>query len=287
VAELVEGKAVPFPDAAWNAWKPGDEPATAHVCVQSVTVDDRGALWILDPANPGFGGVVRGGAKLTRFDLGSGAMRTWRFDEEAAPRDSYLNDVRIDTAAGTAYMTDSGRGALVVLDLPSGVARRVLDGHPSTRAEAIDVTIEGRPWKRGGETPQVHADGIGLSPDRRWVYYQALTGRTMYRVPTAALRDASLDDAALAQAIERVAESGVSDGLVFDRAGNLYLSSLEENAVNRLTPAHRRERVVQDERLRWPDSFAVGPDGWIYVTTAQIHLGDAVTDPFRIWRFRP
>ena len=133
----------------------------------------------------------------------------------------------------------------------------------------------------------MHADGIGLSPDRSWVYYQALTGRTMYRVPTKALRDATLSPDALAKQVERVTESGVSDGLIFDKAGNLYLSSLEENAINCLTPTHARRLVVKDARLRWPDSFALGPDGWIYVTTAQIHLGDAVSDPFRVWRFKP
>ena len=151
----------------------------------------------------------------------------------------------------------------------------------------IDITIEDKRWARDGKTPQVHADGIGLSPDRDWVYYQALTGRTMYRIPTAALRDASLSADALAAKVERIATSGVSDGLIFDKAGNLYLSSLEENAVNRLTPAHTRELVVHDARLSWPDSFALGPDGWIYVTTAQIHQGDEPRDPFRVWRFRP
>jgi hypothetical protein len=28
--------------------------------------------------------------------------------------------------------------------------------------------------------------------------------------------------------------------------------------------------VVQDERLRWPDTFSQGPDGTIYVTTSHI-----------------
>jgi sugar lactone lactonase YvrE len=286
VAEIVEGKPVPFPDRGWNEWSPDKDPRTHHVCVQSVTVDDEGRLWILDPANPQFAGVIKGGAKLTRHGL-DGSIKFYRFAEDVALQNSYLNDVRIDTKSNTAYMTDSGAGGLVVLDTATGVSRRVLDGHPSTLAEAIGVTIEGRPWQRGGKTPQVHADGIGLSPDRKWVYYQALTGRTMYRVPTAALRDRSLSPRDLAKRVERVAESGVSDGLIFDGAGYLYLSSLEENAVNCLTPMHERKRVVQDERLSWPDSFALGPDGWLYVTTAQIHQGDQPRDPFRIWRFKP
>ncbi len=288
VAELVEGAPVPYPTEAWNAWAPGVDPATHFVCVQSVTVDDRGFLWILDPANPGFQGVVPGGPKLLKVDLGSDEIvETFRFDEAVAPSNSYLNDLRVDSGRGVVYLSESGTGALVVLDTNTGRSRRLLADHPSTKAEPIELVIGGASWKRGGQTPQVHADGIALSPDRAWVYYQALTGRTMYRVPTAMLRDADLSADALAAGVERVAESGVSDGIAFDAEGYLYLTSLEEDAINRLTPDHALERVVHDARLAWPDSFAVATDGSIYFTTAQIHRGPNPPEPYRLWRIRP
>ena len=288
VAELVDGQPVPYPSEAWNTWAPGKDPATHFVCVQSVTVDDQGFLWILDPANPKFGGVVPGGPKLLKVDLTKDRIvATFRFDEKVAPSNSYLNDMRIDTGRGVVYLSESGAGALVVLDTNSGLSRRLLADHPSTKAEPIDLVIGGTSWKRGGQTPQVHADGIGLSPDREWVYYQALTGRTMYRVPTAMLRDATLAPDALAAGVEKVAESGVSDGIIFDKAGYLYLSSLEEDAVNRLTPTHDRELVVTDPRLAWPDSFALAKDGSLFVTTAQIHRGANPPEPYRLWRVRP
>lgn len=287
VAEIENGKPVAYPDASWNSWAPDQDPAKKFVCVQSVTFDDRGTLWVLDPANPGFAGVVEGGPKLLAFNPDRDVpSRIFRFAAPVIKPGSYLNDVRVDTEQQVAYITDSGDGALVVLDLNSGLSRRVLDDHPATGAEAIDITIEGTAWKRDGQTPQVHADGIALSPDRAWVYFQALTGRTMYRVATEHLRNKSLPASDLAKHVEKVAESGASDGLVFDKDGNLYLSSLEENAINRLTPEHKRERVVADERLAWPDSFALGQDGWIYVTTALIHRGAEPGDPYRIWRFK-
>ena len=52
VAEIVDGESVPFPDGAWNAWEPGLDVTKRHVCVQSVTFDDQGVLWILDPGSP-------------------------------------------------------------------------------------------------------------------------------------------------------------------------------------------------------------------------------------------
>jgi hypothetical protein len=44
-----------------------------------------------------------------------------------------------------AYLTDSGAGAIVVVDLAAGTGRRLLAGHPSTRSEEITLTIGGKP----------------------------------------------------------------------------------------------------------------------------------------------
>ena len=287
VAELVDGEAVPYLDDAWHDWAPGDDPATRFVCVQSVHVDAMDRLWILDPASPSFGGVVPGGAKLLQVDLTTDdVVRVYRFDETVAPPDSYLNDVRVDTTRAIAYMTDSGAGALVVLDLVTGEARRVLDGHGSTRAEDVTLRIGGERWQPGDEPPQVHADGLALDAEGDRLYYQALTGRTMYSVPGVALRDASLSDADLARLVETVGFTGASDGLIFGPDGKVYISALEEDAVLRTTPDGQVETVVSDPALAWPDSFALGPGGWLYVTTARIHEGDAPRAPFGIFRTR-
>lgn len=62
VAESIDGQPKPFRDEAWNA-KSGP-PENRRICVQSVVVDDQGALRILDPASPKTEGVVKGGPKL-------------------------------------------------------------------------------------------------------------------------------------------------------------------------------------------------------------------------------
>lgn len=120
-----EGRPQPFPDEAWN--QKTAEAAKRFVCVQSVHVDDQNALWIVDAGSPKQTGVIPGGAKLLKVDLTSNAVRqTIVFDEKAAPRKSYLNDVRVDTRNNFAFLTDSAAGALVVVNLRTGAARRVL-----------------------------------------------------------------------------------------------------------------------------------------------------------------
>jgi len=284
VAEVsLSGEIKPFPDAEWNRWSPELPPAEHFICVQSVFVDDDNDLWILDPANPEMKGVVPGGAKLLRVNLKTNkVVQRILFDESVAPRDSYLNDIRVDAKRRMAYLTDSGLGALVVVNLKEGSAWRVLEDHPSTKAESITVSVEGREFKN-----PVHADGIALTPKGDELYYQALTGRTLYRIPTKWLKDPLIGDERIGAAVERVAEVGPSDGLIMDGDGRLFLTSLEKNAISVLDPKGKLSVLVQNDDLKWPDSLALAPEeGLLFITTSQIHLGADRTEPYRIYAVR-
>lgn len=289
VAEvMVDGTFRPYPDATWNQWQPGKNPREHFVCVQSVYVDGQNRLWILDPGNPKFAGVVHQAPKLLQIDLTTNTLtRMYPFDASIASNDSYLNDIRIDTDAKLAFMTDSGDGAIVVLNLETGEAQRLLDDHPSTEAQDISITINGQPWLRNGSTPQIHSDGIALDTAGGWLYYQALTGRTLFRVPTLALTDPSITPTQRAAAVEAFAEVGPSDGLLFGQQGEVFLSSLEENAVRALYPDKTIRTIAQSPMIAWPDSFAQDPGGRLYVTSSQIHFGDAPPAPYRVLRLNP
>lgn len=277
VAELTpDGELRPFPDAEWNRWTIGRDldPATHFVCVQSVVADRRGNLWVLDPAAPQFDGPIEDGPKLVRIDLTTNrVMRIYPFNERIAPPGSYLNDVRIDHRHNHAYLTDSGRGALIVLDLDSGEAKRVLEAHPSTRAEAITPRIGDRPLRdTAGHVPQIHADGIALDPDAEFLYYHALTGYHTYRIPTEALRELADRPDRLADAVQDLGSDVVTDGMHMDAAGNLYYTALEYDGILRRTTVGNVHPVVIHERLKWPDTLAIGPRGHLYITVSQIHL---------------
>ncbi len=274
-------------------------PHDHWVCVQSVVADHDGNLWVLDPASPAIAGVVPGGPKLVKIDLGTNKVtQTIAFDEKTAPPYSYLNDVRFSPDMQAAYITDSGlKGALVVVDLKSGAARRLLEGHPSTMPEKdVVVHTDGTELRRpDGRTAEFASDGIELSKDGKHLYWQALTGKTLYRIPTDALHDAKMSNEALATKIERIGENGVSDGLWIDRAGTMYIQRVggrfhqnakgrqSRNAHPRQTAplarhvfrifrrhdlrnslAHSRQRAIQ------PQSRAGTRDVFVYVQTCRI-----------------
>ncbi|MEA1833712.1 L-dopachrome tautomerase-related protein [Methylobacterium durans] len=313
VAELKNGKPVPYPDEAWNAWRnaKADEisPKDHFVCVQSVVADGQDRLWVVDAAAPAMANVIKDGPKLVGIDLKTNrVVRTIPFDTSTVLQASYLNDVRIAPDGKTAYLTDSGaEGALIVVDIDSGKAKRVLSGDPSTMPDkSVTVTYDGKPLRRpDGRGVTFSADGIALSRDGGTLYWQAIKGKTLYSLPTdaltgwatASLVPETLTDRNLSGKIKVVGENGVADGLLIARRdGRMYVTSPQDDAVKVRDLANGQAgltTLVQDSRLRWPDTFSEGPDGTIYVTTSHIqdsadYKRDAPTSlPTELWSFRP
>lgn len=283
VAELKDGKSVPYPAAALNRLDP-NRPAECLVSVQSVVVDADDRLWLLDTGNIEFGPLLPGGPKLVGVDLKTNAVfQTIPFPPGVALDTTYLNDVRFDPrrgAAGVAYLTDSspaGPNGLIVVDLKTGRSRRRLHDHPSTKADEHFLPIvEGQPLMdrppRGQPAHMtVGADGIALGPDGKFLYYCPLSSRRLYRVSTDALLNAQAD-ADVAKAVEDLGDRGfASDGLAADDQGRLYLTNYEDNAILRRHEDGRYETLVYDPRVLWPDTLCLAADGYLYFTANQLH----------------
>lgn len=274
LGEVIEGKIHAFPDARWNGYRFfGGDVAGQFVCAQAVVMDRQDNLWVLDSATPKRQGPVAGGPKLVKIDLKTNrVVKVYPFDAKAVPVGASLNDVRFSPDGHFAYLSDVGTqvGALVVMDLRSGKSWRLLEGDRSTQADPeVQLHADGKQLiGRDGKSLAINVDGIEMSPDGRTFYWQALTGKTVYSLPTAVMRD----PAKAARAVPKVAaRTHAADGLWIDSAGRFFVSNPGEDSIEVADRVGAPLRLlVKDPRMRWPDSFSQGADGSLYFSASFI-----------------
>lgn len=194
------------------------------------------------------------------YDLGTNKLERAYTLPTSTKSKSYVNDLRVDHRNGVVYFTDSNEPGLIVLNLETGENYRMLDNHPFTTAEQDFITVEGK--KREGK---VHSDGIALDQKNDILYFHALTGKTLYGIPTKQLIDRKLDES---QVVKMQTPS--PDGMIMDDKGNLYMGDLEKNRIVYLTPDRKEIKVlVSQGDIRWPDTFSIH-DGYLYYTNSRI-----------------
>lgn len=268
VVEWRDGKPVAFPDAAWNAWHEGADPAHAFVRVNALRIGPDGALWIVDVGAPGLGHPkLQHGPKIVTIDLATNKV-AHIYDLDGATNDrSFIDDIRFH--GPLAYITDAGSPGVIVLDLASGATRRILDGDPSMTAQrpltASDHVLRGP----NGQPVKIHADQLEVSPDGKFFYYQPASG-PMSRIATRYIDDAKLLNPQLAKHVTTFARTPSTGGTAIDADGNIYCSDTDKHRIFKIAPDGTMSELIQDPRLLWVDAMWIDADGWLYLPAAQL-----------------
>jgi sugar lactone lactonase YvrE len=260
-----------------------ENAANTLFSVQTLQVDASDHLWMLDTGTLQFGEPpVAGAPKLVEVDLGSNrVVRIIPIPSEAVVPTSALKDFRLDFhrgAAGTVFITDSAPGyeALIVFDLSSGRTMRRLAGIPEVRARGHTPIVGYEPllaWptksiKDGSPRPWLGGlNGIELSADAIRIYFSAFSGRRLYSVSAAELSNPAVDDKSLRIVDE--GDIGMGGHFVLDTNQRLYFLDIARDAIYRRTSDGRVQLVVTNPHLIWPDTMAIGPDEYLYLTTSQ------------------
>ena len=290
VEVLDDGSVSPFPNEAWSS-----EPKSNGVGLNTVLglrSDSDGIVWMLDRSA---GGGQPG--KIVGWDTLNDELYQVIYLPQPVIGDSpFLNDLAVDLDHNAIYITDTASGddsALIVVDLNTGFSRRVLEGDVSTRPEDIPLIVNERIINLAGKPAKIGANPITVDPANEWVYYAPMSGTSLYRIATVDLLDPSLSSEELSSRVERYGDKPICDGITVDDAGNVYITSITDNAIGVVDKTGEYQTLYQDDQLlSWTDGMAFSPNDYVYVTVSQLQNSPPLNNgknnfksPFYIVRF--
>jgi len=97
----------------------------------------------------------------------------------------------------------------------------------------------------------------------------------------------------LSAKVEMVAETGVCHGMTADAKGNIFLSDSPKHAITYISPDGQLHTLVKDQRISWPDSMGISPDGYLYFSCSQMNRlpkfnngQDQTNYPYRVYKVK-
>ncbi len=290
VCELVDGHLKPFPSG------PGSS-LIRFEAVLGIQADANGWVWMLDN-----GSQNKKLPKLVAWDTAKDRLaQVIYLPEPITTSGSFVNDLAIDLTRKVIYISDPVQGltaAIIRVDLETGLATRILQGHESVIPQNIDLIIKGVPVqiKRPDGTlfrPHLGVNGIVIDAKNEWVYFCPMHGTSMYRAKSSDLANADLGEQELAERVERYSDRPICDGISIDNDNNLYLGDLAAFGIGVIKPDRSYELLITDERLSWVDSFSFGPDHCLYFNCDKLQLSaplnagkDESNPPYNIFQMK-
>lgn len=260
--QLVDGASIPWPNVQLQR--------ELFDTVLGIVIDRQNRLWTIDHGNHGMRAP-----RLLAFDLETGeVVHDHRFSEQQAPKGSFLQDLQVSADGHTVVIADASiwrkQPALIVYNIDTSTARRVLQSHASVSAENYVIRNHGEAMTYAGGLVALRGGVDGIAMDEEWLYFGALSGSGLYRIPVDLLIDPASGEQDLGAAVERYADKPLSDGFSIDTAGNVYLTDVEHGAVVRIGADRSLQTLIRTQKIRWADALSFGPDGWLYVADSAL-----------------
>ena len=293
VMELVNGEGVPFPNP---------EISSSFEAVLGIQVEKDGTVWMLDM------GSEDTSPKLVGWDTQNNRLKAVHYlPNEVSVANSFHQDFAIDERRRKVFIADMSRSgiidqsnpAIVIVDLETGQARRVLESHEYLQPQpGQTMIVEGEAISFTDDQGNRHPLELGLNPiaidaQNEWIYFSTVNPGALYRIKAEILGDFSQSDSSLAAAVEPFADKPSSDGIAADGQGRVYITNVADNAIS-IADANGTRIWVQDSRFIWPDGVYVAPDGSVVATINQLNRAETfnggvsrVESPFLIVRIKP
>lgn len=254
VEVMPDGSMQPYPNASFAS----GEGSTLEAVI-GVRTDDEGVAWMLDMGTHSLLGWNTRTEEL---------VRTITVSEDALKPTSFLQDFALDQERGRVIIADMTQGdltsapvpAFIVVDLATGRSTRIAESHASMMPESD-----------GGFA----LNPITIDPTYEYVYFGALNGHSVYRVPAASFDD--LSGSTVIDSIERFGPKPFCDGITVDGAENVYITDVEARAIGVTSADGYRILAKLPLGQSWPDGFCFGADGMLYATVNQLDRSAALS----------
>ncbi len=223
--------------------------------VLGIRIEDD-ELWMLDMLSP----------KFVVWDIDKNRLvDTIAIPNEVLRPNSFLQDFVIDDDNNRVIIADMTLAsddmpsypAFIVYDMKSRTFRRMAERHPSMLAEVA-----------GG----YDLNPIAIDPDEDWIYFGAMNGRRIYRVPT----DAFVSERKVISGIEYFSDKPFSDGIAVDDDGNVYIANTEDNAIAVSNSKKGFTNIaILPEGQTYPEGVVL-EDDYVYATVSQYDKSSAM-----------
>ncbi|MGK0184624.1 MAG: sugar lactone lactonase YvrE [Verrucomicrobiales bacterium] len=268
-------KAIPFPNDPISRGAEGEEIRLD--AVQGIQCDKKSVVWMLDN-----GRRSEVAPRIVAWNDKKNALHKFiQLPEECLRADSFVNDLVLNPEDPTTlYITDPAGGdnaAIIVVNVETGSARRVLEGDISVRPGTSDLIMDNRVVEAEGidgnpVRPQFGVNGITLDRKAKWLYFGPLNGDFLHRIETKFLNgEKFIPSAEIADQVEVYCRKPPCDGISIDRDDNIYFTDLASKAIGVVDSKYRKYRLlVSDPLFDWPDGLCYS-DKRFYFYTNQVH----------------
>ena len=262
-----KNSAVGYPNVAYAT---GDD--SIFKAVIGIRADSKGHLYLLDMGLKQF---VIWDTKAEKL------VKKIPLPVDVVVATSFLQDFIVDEKHNRLIIADMTQGdlksapipAFIVIDIETGAAKRMAQSHPSMMPEV-----------EGGFA----LNPIAIDPSFEYVYFGALNGRTIYRVPAASFDN----EETLKADIKKFGTKSFCDGMAVDRNENVYITNIEKTEIGVFNKKDGFQTLATlPEGQSWPDGLYVTNDGYVYGTvdqlnrTAALNKGDDIsTGPYLVIR---
>lgn len=286
IYELKHGEALPFPDSAFQS---------KFISPLGVYLDFQNRLWVLDHGKYAFKTPT-----LFAFDAQTGeCLLEFEFPRDIVQKYVMLNDLTVSRDGKFVFISAPGlfkkRSSIIVFAVKEKNVRSILTDHPSVMRQKITPKVNGDKMQfvLGFYKVRPGVDGIDLNPDGTYLYYTAMSHEKMYRIPTNVITDFNNPDSVIESSVEELWDRPLCDGIRVSNKNMVYLTDIENHQVLAMDKNGKKEVILRNENIRWPDGLSFGADGYLYITDSALQHVIMKSEkkykehaPFGLWRVK-